>query len=138
MCFRRVSHAFRARTARILDASPSGKKGAWHSRTSCCSFIARLCTCTDTSCVHSRRVLHTFQARLECVSNVFERYLGAELYCTSCCSFIARFCACTDTSREHLALVLHVFRMRPACISHAFQTHSNVTLELICIVAHKM
>jgi len=70
------------RLACVLAASLSGKKRAWHSRTSCCSFIVKFCTCTDASCVRPRRVLHAFQARLARVSDAFERYLKAELYCS--------------------------------------------------------
>ena len=54
--FRRVSHAFWTRPS-------SSEKGAWHSRTSCCSFIARFCACMDASHVRPRRILHAFQTR---------------------------------------------------------------------------
>ena len=56
--------------AHVSDAShtcsvhaPVWQKGAWHSHTSCCSFIVRFCACMDTSHVRPRCVLHTFQMR---------------------------------------------------------------------------
>ena len=69
--FRRVSHAFWTRPS-------SSEKGAWHSRTSCCSFIARFCACMDASHVRPRRILHAFQTRsdvtleLSCTVITFE------------------------------------------------------------------
>ena len=81
-CFRRVLHTFWVLPAHALGTSPSGKKGAWFSRMSCCSFIARFYACTDASCVRPRRVLHAFQVCLARVSDAFKPYLGAELYCT--------------------------------------------------------
>ena len=63
-----ILRTFQMRLARVLDVSrmcsvvsPSGEKGVWHSRMSCCSFIARFYACKDTSCT-------------------YECYLGAELY----------------------------------------------------------
>ena len=66
--FRRVSHAFWTRPS-------SSEKGAWHSRTSCCSFIARFCACMDASHVRPRRILHAFQTRSD---------VTLELSCTVC------------------------------------------------------
>jgi len=57
------SHTFQTHLARVPAAPPSGEKGAWHSHTSCCSFIARFCACTDASRVNRRRILHAFQTR---------------------------------------------------------------------------
>ena len=45
----------------ILHASHIWKKRAWHSHTSCCSFVTKFCSCMDASCMHPRRVLHAFQ-----------------------------------------------------------------------------
>jgi len=73
--FRCVLHAFRMRPRLGF------KKGVWHSCTSRCSFIARFCACTDTSCAHSRYILCASQTRPARVSDTFEHYLGAELYC---------------------------------------------------------
>jgi len=81
-CFRRVSHTFRMRPIHVPDASPSGKKGAWHSHTSCWSFIVRFCTCMDASRAHSGCILRTSQTCPACVSDAFKCYLGAELYRT--------------------------------------------------------
>ena len=83
MHFRRVSYTFWTRSTCVLDASPSEEKGAWCSLTFCCSFTTRFYACTDVSRAHSTKlVLHTFQTRIACVSDVSERYLGAEL-CSS-------------------------------------------------------
>ena len=75
--------------ARVSDTSrscfvctPVWQKGAWHSCTSCCSFSARFCACTDASCMHPRCVLHAFQM----CSNV-----TMELSCTVATGLVNRF-----------------------------------------------
>ena len=69
--------------ARVPDTShrmcsghiPHLTKKAWQSRTSCCSFIMRFCTCMDASRVHFSRISHASQTCPAC-----KRYLGAKLY----------------------------------------------------------
>ena len=72
----------------------SGKKGHGSYIKSCCSFIERFCTCTDVAHVHSGHISRAFWTWLTCVTDVCERYLGAELYrtkaylCSPLCSIV--------------------------------------------------
>ena len=86
ICSGRIQHTFWTHRAHLLDASstryghvPHLAKRALQLRKSCCSFIARfaftwmhIVYITDTSCMHSRCILHVFQTRAN---------LRAQLYC---------------------------------------------------------
>ena len=86
MLHRHILHTFQMLPAHVPDAFcicfghvPHLAKGAWQPYESCCSFIARLCACTDASRAHSKRVSHASQTHAAHIADVYKRYLGAEL-----------------------------------------------------------
>jgi len=83
VCVPDASHTRSGYVPHVFWTHPClAKKGAWYSRTSCCSFTMRFYACTDVSradfATRPRRILHS---HLACISDTSERYLGAELYC---------------------------------------------------------
>ena len=81
----------------VLHVSRIWQKRAWHSCTSCCSFIMRFCACTDVSHACYGCVSRASQTCPACISDACE--VGAEL----CRMLAAAFAAWTKVQHsQHL------------------------------------